>query len=180
ARWVGRQGKPKVIISVSPHKMPDKPFKLYISPFRVDQDSEFRRIKTISYVIHAAALNQAKKKKCDDALLLNERGRVAEVTSANIFWVQRGRIFTPPLSSGCLDGITRRIMMRQAAKLGHDVTERSVSLDQLLKADELFISSSLKLVIGVGSLRKESGTTLFHIGPITTELRERFNSLIGL
>ena len=61
ARWTGEQGKPQVILSASPHEMPRKPFRLYVSEFRVDQESLFRRIKTLSYAIHAAALNQARR-----------------------------------------------------------------------------------------------------------------------
>ncbi|MCP4685201.1 MAG: hypothetical protein GY867_07090, partial [bacterium] len=56
ARWVGVQGKPQVILSASPHKLPSEPFRLKVSDWKVDQDSIFRRIKTISYAIHAAAL----------------------------------------------------------------------------------------------------------------------------
>ncbi len=180
ARWVGRQGKPQVIISVAPHKMPSVPFKLFLSPFRVDQDSEFRRIKTLSYIIHAAALKQAQKAKCDDALLLNEKAHIAEVTSANIFWAKNGRVHTPPLSSGVLDGITRKIVMRESAKLGCRISEKAVRLDQLLEADEIFISSSLKLIIGVGHIKTDDHTVKFPTGPITTMLRERFNLLVGL
>ncbi len=111
ARWTGVQGPPQVILSASPHQMPTRPFRLLVSDFRVDQTSVFRRIKTISYAIHAAALKRAKQLKFDDALMLNGLGDVAEVTSANIFWVRGDEVYTPPLSAGCLEGVTRRIVL---------------------------------------------------------------------
>jgi len=152
ARYTGIQGKPRVIISASPHQMPPRPFRLHVSAFGVDQQSVFRRIKTISYGIHAAALKKAQRVKCDDALMINEQGNVAEATSANIFWVKRGTVYTPPLSSGCLDGVTRRATLKQARKLGLKVKEADIKLSDLLKTDEIFLSSSLKFVAPVDTI----------------------------
>ena len=152
ARYTGIQGKPKVIISASPHRMPEQPYKLHVSEFGIDQDSIFRRIKTISYGIHAAALKKAQRLGCDDALMINEQGHVAEATSANIFWVRRRTVFTPPISSGCLDGVTRRATLKQAHKLGFKIREANIKLPDLLKADEIFLSSSLKFVAAVGMI----------------------------
>lgn len=180
ARWVGISGKQQVILSASPHTMATKPFKLHVSEFKVDQDSIFRRIKTISYAIHAAALKKAKKLKYDDAILLNEKGNVAEVTSANIFWVEKGKIFTPPLGAGCLEGITRIKVINEARKIGIAVAEQNISLKKLLKADEIFISSSLKLVAPVSRIKNEKTVYKFNAGPITGSLQKYFLQLIGL
>lgn len=180
ARYVGKPGKPQVILSAAPYTHPTKPFKVWVSDYRVDQESEFRRIKTISYVIHAAALTQARKKKCDDALLLNERHLVSEVTSANIYWIDRGRIYTPPLSAGCLDGVTRRIVFRETRKLGLPLIERNVSLPKLLQADEILISSSLKLVVPISAIKSSAGTRRIPVGPIGEQLRTHFLKLVGV
>jgi branched-subunit amino acid aminotransferase/4-amino-4-deoxychorismate lyase len=180
ARWVGRQGKPQIIIIASPHEMPMHPFSLWVSPIRVDENSEFRQIKTLSYVIQAAALRQAKERGCHDALLLNQRGHVAEVSSANIFWVTHGKIYTPSLSAGCLEGVTRRIVLQQAKALGYDVTEKNITLRGLLKANEVFISSSLKLVVAVNKLRIGKQTHSLPVGSITGEIAERFYRLAGI
>ncbi len=180
ARWVGNQGKPQVILSASPHQLPQEPFKLYVSRFRVDHKSVFRVIKTISYAIHAAALKQARLAKCDDALLLNESDKVAEVTSANIFWVKNGRVFTPPIGSGCLEGVTRGIVLKEARKLGFHLTEKNCSLDTLLRADEVFISSSLKLVVGVSLIKAERKTYRLPTGPVTDVFAQHFKCMIGL
>ncbi len=180
ARWLGEQGQPQVIISAAPHVMPTKPFKLHLSDFRVDQDSVFRRIKTLSYAIHAAALRQAFLKKCDDSLLLNEIDNIAEVTSANIFWVKKNKIYTPPLTSGCLEGITRKIVMHEARKLGHEIIERDTNLVKLSNADEIFISSSLKLIVGVSLIKANRINLKFSDGPFTKLFQKHFYSLINL
>jgi branched-chain amino acid aminotransferase len=180
SRWVGRQGKPQVILSASPHTMPERPFRIQVSRFRVDHKSVFRRIKTLSYVIHAAALQQARRAGCDDALLLNQNDKVAEVTSANVFWVKSGRIFTPPISSGCLEGITRKIVIKEARRIGHAIAEKNCSLSQLLQSDELFISSSLKLVVGVSMVKVGRKSYKLPTGPITADLANQFYRLVSL
>ncbi|UCG60566.1 MAG: aminotransferase class IV [Candidatus Zixiibacteriota bacterium] len=179
ARWVGLPGKPQVVLIVSPHELPEEPFKLHVSEFRVDQKSVFRIIKTLSYAIHAAALKQAKAVGCDDALLLNESHQVAEVTSANIYWVKKGHVFTPPIGSGCLEGVTRKIVLRESKRLGFDVTEKNGTLNTLLNADEVFISSSLKLVVGVGSIKIRRETHRISTGPVTEAFSHHFRRMTG-
>ncbi len=177
ARWVGVQGKPRVILSAAPHTLPRRPFRLQVSNWKVDQDSEFRRIKTISSAIHAAALKRARQQKYDDALLLNQKGRVAEVTSANIFWRRGGKVYTPPVTAGCLEGVTRRLILREAGKLKLPVLEKSEKLDRLIEADEVFISSSLKLVIGVSEIAYGRKRYLFEPGDITRTIAGRIAEL---
>lgn len=180
ARWVGVQGKQQVILSASPHAMPARPYKLHVSEFRVDQDSVFRQIKTLSYAIHAAALNQAKKAKYDDALLLNEKGQLAEVTSANIFWVKKNNIYTPPLSAGCLEGITRDSVIKETTRLGFNIIEQNGTLKKLFDADEVFISSSLKLVVGVSHIKTTDNVYRLKSGPVTPRIAHQYAAKVGL
>jgi branched-chain amino acid aminotransferase len=134
----------------------------------------------VSYAIHAAALRLAHQKNYDDALMLNENNQVAEVTSANIFWVKRGKIFTTPLSSGCLDGITRRKAIAEVRRLKLQVSENHTTLTQLENADELFVTSSLKLVLPVQVIRNGRRTLKFEPGMIAARLAQRFRRLAGL
>ncbi len=179
ARWRGKSSDPQVIILVGPHQLPSRPSRLIVSPFRVDEESVFRRIKTISYAIQAAALRIAKQKKYDDAIMLNESGYVAEVTSANIFWVKKGVVYTPPLDAGCLEGTTREVMLRETRKLKLNLVEQHATLKQLLAADEIFISSSTRLVISVQEIADKKRHT-FAPGPITERYRQHFLKLVGL
>lgn len=178
ARWVGRPGKPQVVLSASPHEIPTEPFRLLVSDLLVDHRSVFRTIKTISYGLHAAAFKGARMNGLDDALLLNTAGRVAEITSANIFWVARGTIYTPSLASGCLGGVTRQFVIDQAQQLGYRLVETEKKLSTLLSADEVFLSSSLKLVLPIAEIRQAHQPTHFAPGPVTGALARQVNSLI--
>ena len=88
----------------------------------------------------------------DEVVLLNERGEVAECTSANIFVVKNGKVLTPPLNAGCLEGVTRGILMEIAPGAGRLVAEQSLHPEDLYSADEMFISSTNRNVIGVGEI----------------------------
>ena len=180
SKWLGIQGKPQVILSAAPHTIPTEPFRLQVSDFRVDQDSEFRRIKTISYAIHAVALKRALQDGFDDALMINQKGRVAEVTSSNIFW-RRGRtVYTPPLSAGCLEGVTRYVVLNSARKHGVRIVERTEPLERMTTADEVFISSSLKLVIGVSEIVHGRKRFRFAAGDTTRQLSEWLRRVTGI
>jgi branched-chain amino acid aminotransferase len=172
AKWVGTPGEPQVAIGVSPHELPEQPYKLQVSRFGIDQKSVFRSIKTISYAIHAAALRKAQKAGFDDALMINNREEVAESTSANVFWVKKRRLYTTPLGSGCLDGVTRKNVIRLAKKLGIPFAERQIRLERLVQADEAFVSSSLKLVLPIGLISEGRRKYRFAATEITQQLRE--------
>lgn len=180
ARWAGKKGRPRLILSAAEHTIPTHPYSLHVSEYPIDEDSVFRRIKTISYALHAAALKKAEKMDCDDALLLNRNKRVAEVTSANIFWLKGGSVFTPALEDGCLKGVTRGKVLAEAKKLGLTITEKTDSVAGLITADEIFISSSLKLIAPVTLIVHSQGKQTFEVGAITRQLRKRFFRLVHL
>jgi len=179
-KWAGTQGKQQVIVTASSHRMPTRPFKLFVSDYRLDQKSLFRRIKTLSYIIHAASLKQARKKRCDDALLLNENNYISEITSANIFWVKDGRIYTPPLTSGCLEGVTRLKAINELRKMSFKVNEKNKSIADFLRADEIFITSSLKLALGVSQIIYNDQKYHFKPGPVTAGLSRQFIELVRI
>lgn len=180
ARWVGKQGPPQVILSASPHEIPDQPFSLAASDLLVDHRSVFRTIKTLSYGINAAALKRAKARGCDDALLLNTDNHVAEITSANIFWCRSGTIYTPSLEAGCLEGVTREYVIGRADALGYRLREIAAPLPDLLMAEEVFLSSSLKLVLAVGTVVDGKKKHRFRTGPVTRALREDIFSRLSI
>jgi branched-chain amino acid aminotransferase len=88
----------------------------------------------------------------DDALLMNEQGHLAECTSANVFLVRGRQILTPPLSSGCLPGITREVLREVIPATGYTLLEQDLSPTDLDSAEEVFISSTTREVAGVGSI----------------------------
>jgi branched-subunit amino acid aminotransferase/4-amino-4-deoxychorismate lyase len=109
--------------------------------------------------------------------MLNKRKHVAEATSANIFWCRGGRIFTPPLSAGCLEGTTRYVVMREARKLGFRVTEKNETLERVGRADEIFISSSLKVVLPVSEIAQGRRRYRLEPGEIARTITERIYRL---
>ncbi|MGI9102112.1 MAG: aminotransferase class IV [Terriglobales bacterium] len=102
--------------------------------------------KVISWLNNAWMVEQAHQRGFDDALLLNERAEVAECTAANIFCVRGGQVLTPPLNSGCLAGVTREILLESAPKSGTAIVERTLTLEEVLSADEVFITSTTRQV----------------------------------
>ena len=109
-------------------------------------------VKTTSWLANVWSLSEAHRHGYDEALLLNERGEVAECTSANVFCARGGRVFTPPLSSGCLAGITREVVMEIGPANGIEVEERALFPADFYAADEVFISSTNRSMLNVSEI----------------------------
>ncbi len=87
---------------------------------------------------------EAHQQGLDEAVLLNERGEVSECTSANIFAAVGGEIYTPPLDSGCLPGVTRELLLDVVQAPGIKVMERALKPQDLERADQVFITSTTR------------------------------------
>lgn len=111
--------------------------------------SPFAGAKILSWAGNLAFLEEAQCKGFDETILLNEHGEVAECTSANIFVVRRHEVWTPPLSSGCLPGITREVLLRETHVPGYSIAEKSISPAELEHADEVFITSTTRELLPV-------------------------------
>jgi len=101
-------------------------------------------LKTTSYAENVIALAAAKERGATEALFANTAGELCEGTGSNVFVVIDGEILTPPLSSGCLAGITRELLLEVV-----DATERPLPIDVLDRADEMFLTSSTRDVQAV-------------------------------
>ncbi|HHI03178.1 MAG TPA: hypothetical protein ENL22_06625 [candidate division Zixibacteria bacterium] len=170
AFWAGKKSAPRIIIIVTEYELPTKPFRLTVSPFRVDGRSPFRNVKTLSFIIEMTSRKQAYSEKYDDAILLNRRGNVAETTSANLFWVKKGVLYTTPLTAGCLEGMTRKHIIDLAKKNDIPARIKNIKLDELLKSDEIFVTSSLKLILPVISIDTDKRHE-YRSGPLTKRLK---------
>jgi branched-chain amino acid aminotransferase len=106
-------------------------------------------VKTISWLNSVWAASEAHKAGFDEVVMLNERGEVSECTAANLFIVKNDKVLTPPLSSGCLEGVTRGVLMEIASEAGTSVGEQTLRIEDLLSAEEVFITSTNRNVIGV-------------------------------
>jgi len=143
---------------------------------RPNPDVQDVAIKTLNYLGSALAKQEAKKQGADEALLLNQSGRVSEASVANVFVVRGRTLSTPPAIDGCLEGINRGAVLELARELGFSVAERSLGRRDLLAADELFLTGSGAGVVGVRSLDGRaigSGRT----GEVTLEFERRHRTL---
>lgn len=105
--------------------------------------------KTGNYLNSVLALGEAKRRGFDDALLIDTHGRVAEATSANVFIARGEALCTPTLETGPLMGVTRGLILDIARADGIEVRECELTPDDLLAADEVMLTSTLREVLPV-------------------------------
>ena len=132
-------------------------------------------VKSISWLNNVWAVGEAVKEGFDEVVMLNERGEVAECTSANIFAVKNEKILTPPLNSGCLEGVTRGILMEIAPEAGVSVIEQTLRPEDLYSADEVFISSTNRNLISAGEI---AGHKIPAPGPVCERLNDLFDAYV--
>lgn len=148
---------------------------LTVSPYRINTLSPLAGVKSVNYLEHIMALEEARERDFHEAVMLNERGEVVSTTMANIFWVKEGALHTPQLSTGALEGTTRGRILSLAEELGVPVVEGVNELTQLGEADEIFLTSAgLGLAIVT--------TFDFHhytvpVGSVALRLHEAFRQL---
>ena len=125
------------------------------------------------YMICTLSKHEAEADGCDDALMLDWRGQVAESTGANIFLVQEGKIHTP--TPDCfLDGITRRTVIGLAKDRDYEVIERTIMPEEFAKTDEVFVTGTAAEVTPVGKIDDYN----FEVGSVTRALLEDYDALV--
>ncbi len=130
---------------------------------------------TGNYVNSSLAKVEALKAGYDEAILLNPQGFVAECTGENIFVARRGRLISPPVSSGALEGITQDSVMTIARDLGVDVTLDTLARSDLYVADEMFVSGT---AAEVAAVRSVDDRELPCPGPITLAIGEEYGRAV--
>lgn len=110
------------------------------------------RVKSLNYMNSVLAKREAKMRQADEALVLNTRGTIAEVSAANLFIVRHGVVITPPTSDGALEGMTRRSVLSIAETLGVRTAEMSLVRADIFDADECFVTGTGARIVAVGSL----------------------------
>ena len=137
-------------------------------------------VKSLNYLNNILAKVEAIDAGVHEAIMLNLDGQVAECTGDNIFFVRGGRIVTPPVSAGILNGVTRLFVMNEIAPAcGIAVEERSMRLEDLFTADEVFLTGTAAEIIGVsaidGEVIGEGG-----VGPVTRRLIAEFKARVAV
>src|SRR6266478_5256380 len=118
--------------------------------------SIFAGTKILAWSMNLTWLEEAQQQGFDEVILLNERGEVAECTSANIFAAKGGEVWTPPLAAGCLPGITRELLLSEVRAPGFRVTERVLTPQDLESADEVFITSTTRDLLPVSMIGRRA------------------------
>ncbi len=111
--------------------------------------SQFAGTKILSWSMNLTWLENAQARGFDEVILLNEHGQVSECTSANIFAAVGSQVWTPPLSSGCLPGITREVLLGEIHVPGIEILEKPMMPSDLEMADEVFITSTTRDLLPV-------------------------------
>jgi len=111
--------------------------------------SPFAGTKILSWAMNLTWLEMAQERGFDEVILLNERGEVAECTSANLFIADGNQVWTPPLDSGCLPGITREVLLGEVHVPGIAIGEKALTPTELESADEVFITSTTRDLLPV-------------------------------
>jgi branched-chain amino acid aminotransferase len=134
------------------------------------------RIKSLNYLNNILAKIEGLKAGCVEALMLNVKGEVAECTGDNIFLVRHGRVSTPSVEAGILEGVTREAVIELARAGGLEVREMPLTKHDVYIADECFLTGTAAEVIPVVKVddrRIGDGQP----GPVTRDLMERFHAL---
>jgi branched-chain amino acid aminotransferase len=133
-------------------------------------------VKSLNYLNNVMAKIEAQHAGAGEGLMLNEQGFVSECTGDNIFTVKKGIIYTPPISSGALSGVTRNVVFEMAAELGITILEPNMTRYDIFTADECFLTGTAAEIIPAVKLDTRaigSGTP----GPLTRKLIARFREL---
>lgn len=178
-------GGPSVIVivkdwkSLYPEELYQKGLKAVVVSTRAKPpESLSPSIKSLNYLANIMARIEVNHQGADEGIMLDIRGNVAEGTADNIFMIEKGVIYSPPVVTN-LPGITRGTMIELAREAGYEVHEQFFGTAQLYMADEVFLTGTAAEIIGIVEIDKRpigDGTP----GPITMELRDRFRAITGI
>ena len=145
-----------------------------LSPWVRNERSPLAGLKCASYAENLLAMDHAARLGFEETVFLNTSGHLCEAATSNLFLVKDGRLFTPPLASGCLPGITRAVLIELAGTLGIACCEADLSIEDLGSADELLLTSSIRGLVGVSRFEERD----LPPGTLTHALREAWDAAV--
>src|SRR5215210_1383114 len=175
--------KPSVLIIVDTIKL--RPEQVYEAGLNVvtagtpipQRESLSPRVKSLNYLAHILAKIEGIHAGADEVLMLDSAGAVAEGSGQNIFVVKNGQVRTPPPYAGILKGVTRDAVIELATQAGYRVEESILNRYDVYTADEAFFTGTASEVVAI---RQVDGRVIGSgkAGPITRDLRSRFQALV--
>ncbi|MCM8762155.1 MAG: aminotransferase class IV, partial [Candidatus Omnitrophica bacterium] len=118
-----------------------------------NENSPVVYIKSLNYLENILARMEARKNKCDDAILLNTSGYLTSATVSNLFFVKKGRLYTPSLKCGVLKGTIRGLIFDTSKRNDIEIQEGRYTLDDLKDADEIFLTNTLMGVMPIKEIK---------------------------
>jgi branched-chain amino acid aminotransferase len=121
----------------------EKGLSIDLYPYARKNTDAFSNLKTANFLPYVLAELFAKERGFDDALVLNAFNFIADSSKANIFLIRKNEVFTPALHQGCVSGIIRRFLLEQLKANDYRIHQEQISEEQLLNADEVFLTNSI-------------------------------------
>jgi len=172
----GRANEGSILVIVREYETPKKYVKAHVASFRRSSSSPTLRVKSTNYLENILARREAKRKGQDEAIFLNEKGEVAEGSSANLFWIDQETLCTPELDCGLLPGVTRSLLLSLAPEMDFEVKRGKFSLDDLINSEGAFLTNSLA---GIKSITEVDDVKLNNDEDIFSELRVSLFEKLG-
>jgi branched-chain amino acid aminotransferase len=173
---------PPTVIVVGFELEPTSPTaSVMIVPWTRNEGGALAGLKTISYAENVRALAYVEERGAHEAIFPNTKGNLCEATGSNVFLVLNGVCVTPPLAAGCLNGVTRQLLLELGngglgnGELDIPIEERDVPVGALAEADEAFVSSTVREVQPIATVDGQALPTA--PGPVTTKLAAAFTAL---
>ena len=165
-------GPGTLLVASSPGTVWPETVRVHLCEWTRNERGALTGLKTTSYAENVRALEAAHQRESSEALLANTQGQLCEGTGTNVFLLVDGRLVTPPLSSGCLAGITRELVLELT-----EVAEREIEPAEFAVASEAFLTSSTR---EVGAISAVDDPVLPEApGPVTAELTAAFAALVA-
>jgi branched-subunit amino acid aminotransferase/4-amino-4-deoxychorismate lyase len=154
--------KTSLLITTADRRPVSEGFRVTLSSYGINSKSPLAGVKSCNYLDNLLALEDARSNRFDEAIRLNERGKITSACMANVFWIAEGKLYTPSLKTGCLPGTTREFIVEN---IECDEVERG--FDDLSSANAIFLTSA---GFGVVRVSEFQGRTLDRVPDHITEL----------
>lgn len=166
-----------VPLSPPPAEIYDRGGQVAVCTFRLSTTDPIAGHKTTAYLPRLLGLREAHRARCIEAIWFTTENLLAEGSISNIFLVREGVLRTPPLDTPVLPGVARRTVLELAEQEKIDVKEGPLTIDDLLDADEVFLTNAIMQVVPVARVEnKDIGAA--RVGPVARQIRHAYHELV--
>jgi branched-chain amino acid aminotransferase len=168
-----------------PPELYERGATVVVSDIRINETDPRTFHKTTNFLANLLAIQDAHRARAAEALRFNGRRRLAEGAISNVFLVSGGRLLTPPVEDGLMAGVTRAAVLELAAEVGVPAEQRSLTVHDVLDAEEVFLTNSIMEVMPVVRIEqhevgpKDDPQRLGKPGPVTCRLAEAYKALVA-